>query len=67
MGVCECLAARGAAYLDLRHMLIFSCWHPQLIRHGEKLRGGKPGLSADGKRRAKCIRRIFSRGELKAE
>merc|ERR1711939_998107 len=30
-----------------------------LIRHGEKPRHGKPGLSKKGKKRARCVRKLF--------
>jgi hypothetical protein len=39
----------------------------QLIRHGEKVKADRPGLSADGRRRAKCLRKVFGKGPLKAE
>ena len=46
---------------------VLSRFFPQLIRHGEKVKADRPGLSADGRRRAKCLRKVFGKGPLKAE
>ncbi|EPQ26869.1 uncharacterized protein PFL1_05504 [Pseudozyma flocculosa PF-1] len=38
-----------------------------LIRHGEKVKHDKTGLSPKGKQRAKCIKRKFSKGQRKVD